>query len=80
MTHAPSGLKQSLTVARAPFIARQQGQTCGYSPTDHVANTSEILANVLDSLADRLSNREHLPKMMPEKFSGDLLQYPYWNR
>ena len=58
----------------------EQGQTCGYPPTDHVADTSEILANVLDSLADRLSNREPLPKMMTEKFSGDLLQYPYSNQ
>ncbi|KAI0222903.1 hypothetical protein LSAT2_025831, partial [Lamellibrachia satsuma] len=30
--------------------------------------------------ANMLSNRDHLPKMMPEKFSGDLLQYPYWNQ
>ena len=36
----------------------EQGQTCGCPPTDHVADTSEILANVLNSLADRLSNRE----------------------
>ena len=59
---------------------KEQGQTCGYPPTDHVADTSEVLANVLDSLTDRLSNRDHLPKMMPKKFSDDLLQYPYWNQ
>ena len=57
----------------------EQGQACGYPPTDHVADTSEILANVLNSLADRFSNHEHLPKMMPEKFSGDLLQCPHWS-
>ena len=84
MTRAPSGT-QTESYCRTSAIYRQsnmneQGQTCGYPPTDHVADTSEVLANVLDSLTDRLSNRDHLPKMMPKKFSGDLLQYPYWNQ
>ena len=84
MTRAPSGTQtesycRTSTIYR-PANMNEQGQTCGYPPTDHVADTSEILANVLDSLADRLSNREHILKMMSEKFSGDLLQYPYWNQ
>ena len=84
MTRASSGTHTESYFRRSaiyrPANMTEQGQICGYPPTDHIAATSEILANVLDSLADRLSNREHLPKMMPEKFSGDLLQYPYWNQ
>ena len=77
MTRALSGT-QTESYCRKNAIYRpanmnEQGHTCGYPPTDHVADTSEVLANVLDSLVDRLLNRDHLPKMMPEKFSGDLL-------
>ena len=41
-------------------------------------DTSELLANALDGLADKLVGRDHLLKMMPEKFYGDVLQYPQW--
>lgn len=42
------------------------------------SDSSEMLITALDGLADRLVNHDKLPRMMPEKFEGDLLQYPHW--
>ena len=52
-------------------------------PTHNIfgSNASPALDSTLEKLADLLINkRDYLPKMEPEIFSGNVLQYPIWNK
>ena len=56
---------------------RQQPELNYIEPTSQ----REGQANLLSRLADLLSNkRDHLPRMEPDVFTGDLLKFPEWIR
>ena len=67
-----------------PIIAENEGASQRIYPHHntmmhpHRQDSGELIATALDGLADRLSNRDNLPKMMPEKFNGDFIQYTHW--
>ena len=42
-------------------------------------NSSAVLASALNTLADKLSNKQdRLPRMMSERFTGEYMEYPLW--
>lgn len=56
------------------YKVHEQANCCSHN------DSLSVLTTVLDGLAQRLTMREQLPTMLPEMFSGNILQYPSWQR
>ncbi len=69
------GLPQEQFTDGQAEIPSQAPVKQSYGPLE----SRELLASALDTLADKLpSKQDNLPKLKPEQFSGDLLNYPGW--
>lgn len=61
------------TLQEVPSSSRPL-QANSYNPSD----VSVILADALNNLADKIVVHDNLPRLLPEEFHGDILNYPSW--
>ena len=58
-------------------IEQSQGPCQGQAS---LSDATSVLSSALETLVERITSKSELPKVTPEKFSGDLFQYPYWRQ
>ncbi len=71
-----SSMHQQATSTRQVDVRTQSNSMY----TGHTNSISSMLAAALDSLADRLSSRDNLPRILPDTFEGDVPHFPHWEQ
>ena len=67
------------TSIRPPTYSRPLENFPRIKSTGQGDSSSAVLASALNTLAEKLSNKKvRLPRMMPERFMGEYMEYPLW--